>query len=238
MANRAQAAQPNKLEQSYLMYKKHPTHEKLTMLLDTCMPLIKHFALLYSGGRYELDAVQVGCEGVLKAIKNYDPHRYTSFSTYAGHYIIGEIKHYIRKEMRFYKPQYIEGLKDKAERVMQELYESSGIIPDEKQVANALNIQEEGLRVIMQAGLVSIDELELDKISSIRYESFKLPVEDQIVLFEAIKRLSDIKKKVIYYLFFKECSQQQTADILGMNQRKISRILQTSLSELRQIMIE
>ena len=86
---------------------------------------------------------------------------------------------------------------------------------------------------VMKAGLVSIDEVELSKIRNLRYESFTLPIEDRIALQLAMKKLSDLQRKVIHMLFFKGMTQQQAAKALGINQRKVSRIRSDSLEEMK-----
>ncbi|MCX7773785.1 MAG: sigma-70 family RNA polymerase sigma factor [Clostridia bacterium] len=234
MGTQADIQQNEKLNRAYIDYINNPSEDNLSLLLLNATPLIKHFALYFSGGRFDNDAVQAGYEGVLKAIKKYNPAFDTTFATYAGHWIMGEIRHYIRTEMRYYKPPCIHGLQEKALKLAEKYYVENGEIPAKSQLAKALNVKEEGIDEILRAGLVSFEVLEVSKISSVKYESFKLPVEDQIVLYEAIRKLSALKRSVIYCLFFKNYTQQQTADSLGLNQRKVSRLLKSSLTDLKE----
>jgi RNA polymerase sigma-B factor len=221
------------LNKEYLLYIENPTEETLSELLKSSTALIRYFAQYFCGTRFDGDIQQAGFEGVLKALKYFNKSYNTSFATYAGHFIIGEIRHYIRKEMRFYKPQVIDGLQKKVQALSQQYYEEKGEMPQKSHIANELNVKEEGINEILHAGLVSFEEIDIDKISSIHYESFKLPVEDQIVLHESIRKLSDIKQSVIYSLFFHNRTQQQTAESLGINQRKVSRLLKSSLTDLK-----
>ena len=46
---------------------------------------------------------------------------------------------------------------------------------------------------------------------------------DNIALREAISHLNETQQRIVNLRFFKELSQQQTADILGLTQVKISR---------------
>ncbi len=226
------------INQSYMNYIQNPSKESLAELMAASTSLIHYFAQYYYSRYYETDVIQVGYEGVLKAIKNYKNEYGTSFSTYAGHCILGEIRHYIRKEMRFYKPPFLADLQEKANIFTEVFYLHEGDMPTKSHLAKELNIKEEGVDEVLRAGLVSLDELDLNKISCLHYESFKLPIEDQIVLYEGIRKLSEIKQTVIYSLFFHNRSQQQTADSLGINQRKVSRLLKSSLVDLKEILTE
>ncbi len=42
------------------------------------------------------DLVQVGSLGLVKAINSFDPAKGVDFTTFATHYILGEIKHHFR----------------------------------------------------------------------------------------------------------------------------------------------
>ncbi|NLM75085.1 MAG: sigma-70 family RNA polymerase sigma factor [Clostridiaceae bacterium] len=226
-----------RINEAYSKYIAEPTESNLAELFNASTPLIEYLAYTLSGGMLYEDTVQAGYEGVMKALKRYDKNMNT-FATYATHCIMGEIRHHIRREMKYYKPGFIDNLQKKVADYIEEYYENTSELPSETNISEKLNIRKEGIYEILKAGLVSIDQLNLDKVGCIRYESFKLPIEDKIVLYEAIQKLSEIKKKVIYSLFFKNKTQQQTADILGINQRKVSRLLKSSLVDLRNILLE
>ncbi|HHT65477.1 MAG TPA: sigma-70 family RNA polymerase sigma factor [Clostridiales bacterium] len=224
------------IETEVKAYISKPTEESMARILHYSTPLIRYFASRLSGGNYSEDLVQCGYEGVIKALSSFDPDRNVNFATYASHWILGEIRHYIRREARYYRPRFIEELRQKAEKLIEDYYMEKGEIPSQDQLSEALNISKNGLSEVMRAGLVSMDQLDLGKISSTHYESFKLPIEDRILLYSAIKSLSDIKQKVIYYLFYRDYTQQQTAECLGLNQRMVSRLLKSSISDLKAIM--
>ncbi len=219
-------------------YFNKPGDESLERLIKASTPLIVHFASRLSGGRYDQDMIQTGYEGVLKALKTYSADKGASFITYAGHFIMGEIRHYIRRESRYYRPRFISEMQDKAQHYIQNYYENNGEIPSDEKLSRVLNIHKQGVEEVLRAGLVSMDEIDLDKINSLHYESFKLPIEDRIHLYESIRRLSLIKQKLIVCLFFKNYTQQQTADYLGINQRKVSRLLKSSIDDLKALILE
>ena len=65
------------------------------------------------------------------------------------------------------------------------------------------------------------------------YQTFKLPIEDIIMLREAFNKLQEIQKKVIFYLFKMDLTQKSTARKLGISQRKVSRIKESALKNLK-----
>ena len=80
-------------------------------LITNNLGLVRSIALKFRdrGVEYE-DLVQIGCIGMLKAIRSFDTNRGTVFSTYAVPLIIGEIRRFIRddgliKVSRIYKQQ-------------------------------------------------------------------------------------------------------------------------------------
>ena len=49
------------------------------------------------------DLFQVGCIGLIKAYRNYDPSKNVKFFSYAYKYILGEIKSYVRENRNIKK---------------------------------------------------------------------------------------------------------------------------------------
>ncbi len=221
------------LDEAIKDYLESGTQQSIDSVIRKGKGLVRHFAYVYSGGKYNEDFLQAGYEGFLKAIDRYNEAYENSFSTFAGHYIMGEIRHFIRKEATYYKPYCIADLQAKYDKLVNEYYMEHGSLPPIELMAKKLNVKPEGIANIMCAGLVSFDQLDVDQISSSCYESFRLPIEDRIVLEQAVKKLSDTQRKVIYLLYYHGMTQVQVADKLGMNQRKVSRILHISLDSLR-----
>ncbi len=90
----------------------------------------------------------------------------------------------------------------------------------------------------MKAGFVSFEEIDISRIKSSGYDSFHLPVEDKLALYQAFRRLSKMQRKVVQMLFIKDMSQQQVAEKLCISQRQVSRVKQYSLHLMREHMIK
>ncbi|HHU79089.1 MAG TPA: sigma-70 family RNA polymerase sigma factor [Clostridiales bacterium] len=214
-------------------YRKYPSSKLLTDIVEAGSGLIHYFIRLYGGHKNLFDWYQVGVEGLLKAVNRFDPDVGAKFSTYASHCIMGELRHYIRKEASYYNPGCIKGLQYRVEQAVDNYLKKTGQVPSISEIAEKLNLREESVVEVMKGGLISFDELDLSKISNRELESFRLPIEDKLVLAQAINKLNELQKKVLYLLFFRDMTQEQAAARLGINQRKVSRIKAKSLKEMK-----
>lgn len=226
--------QENSLERAYQIFEKTRCNENIKRIIQEGSGFIYYFLRLYGSSLNESDLYQVGVEGLLKAVKRYDASLGASFTTYAAHLIVGEIRHFVRKEASYYKPGCIAGLQFKVDKEIEIALKKTGRVPSVQEIADKLNIREESVNEVMKAGLVDFDDIDKSKIASQRLENFKLPIEDQISLTQAVNKLTELQKKVILMLFYRDMTQEQTASLLGFNQRKISRIKEKSLQILRQ----
>lgn len=209
--------------------------------------VIKRFA--YSSEPYE-DLFQVARIGLLKAAQRYDPTRADSFATYASALVDGEVRHHLRDNLLVRIPRWAKSIYVRIMRTQQEYFQREGRSPTIAEIAQETNIQEEGileiLRVYGATNLHSLDEpfadgLEnlspnRDLLRSLRQETFSLPIEDRITLYESVAKLSGMQRKLIYLLFFREFTQKEAGAELGMSQRNISRERTRALERLRALL--
>jgi RNA polymerase sigma-B factor len=116
------------------------------------------------------------------------------------------------------------------------------------EISEKFNLTEEGIKEILKAReavqIVSLDQEyrkyssdgypNIEKIKTKNYETFKLPMEDIITLKTALSKLKKLQQKVIYYIFEKDLTQTKTARKMGISQRKVSRIKDSALKELKE----
>ncbi len=195
--------------------------------------LVSYYASLYSPGRIDEDLKQAGYEGFLKALRRFNPSKGNMFSTYASHCIIGEIRHDLRDRGPFKVPAAMKTLQAKIINATEELAQEKSAMPSLKDIARRVNVAEEGIVEAMQAGCVSLDEVDLSKGKHLRYESFKLPIEDKIAVQMSIEKMDNLQKKAIKLVYYEGLTQEQAAKKLGINQRKVSRLLQRGIKEMR-----
>lgn len=195
------------------------------------------------------DLVQAGYIGLLNAIHNFDLSRGTKFNTYASHLIRGEIRHYIRDKHGMVRvPQWLKALNRRIDEVREEFYKRHGRFPTLGELAEGLNMTEEGLREALKARdsvtYVSIDrerreldphpEIDFEKIRSLRDDPF--PWEERVRIAVAIDRLNELQQKIIKGLFYEEKTQEELGRELGISQRQVSRLKDKILKELGELL--
>jgi RNA polymerase sigma factor (sigma-70 family) len=230
-------AQPNSsgrqdLEILVASYCQEPSEILLNRIVEAATGLISHFVSPFSFTSCREDLIQAGYEGLLKALKRFEPERKVRFSTYASYYIKGEIMRELQRGIAYDKPPWLAEIQIKIYRANEELSQSLQREPSLREIAEAINIKEEGVIQAMLAGNVPLEELDLTSIKSLRYESFRLPIEDQLLLREALSKLSEVQQKIIYLIYYQDLTQTTVAELLGTNQRRVSRLLKKSLEQL------
>lgn len=220
------------LDEAAQLYFVQQNDDTLENVMQSAQKLIRYYAHLYGKGCDKDDLTQTGYLGLMKALKAFDQSKEASFTTYASHCVMGEIRHMVRKQASYYRPGCIVELQGKVDKVMDEYLRDYGEVASVSYIAEQLKVRESAIEEVMKAGLVSYDEIDTSKIRSTAYESFRLPIEDRIVLANAMKILSDLQRKVIRMLFFQDLSQQEVADQTGLTQKKVSRIKKESLEKM------
>jgi RNA polymerase sigma-B factor len=203
----------------------------------------------YANEPYE-DLLQVANLGLIKAAQRFDPGRGVRFSTYATAIVDGELRHHLRDSLLMRQPRWVKKVYAEIQAKSNELIHKLGRPPEVSELAEALNINEAGiLEVMSQYARIDLhsrnepfSEAELAAeadphvLHSLRQDSFQLPIEDRITLYDAIDKLSTFQRRLIYLLFFKELTQNEVADQLGLTQKKVSRESIKALSRLRQVL--
>jgi len=212
------------------------------------MPLVKSIAAHYSqntGQREDLE--QVGSVGLIKAVERYDPRLNVPFEAYARTVVSGEIFHYLRDLAPVLRlPRWYRTLNRRLHESHDRLTMALGHEPTTEELADDMNITPDGIKEILRLrdsyNLMSLSERvdgndsqpRFDTIKSVRHQTFRLPVEDRIVLDKALERLAHFERSVVELFFFKDLTQTEIARRLGFSQKHISRTLATTLRKLKE----
>jgi RNA polymerase sigma-B factor len=226
-------------------YKKEKDEKSLEALLELYDDLIYYWAskFVYYGEPLE-DLFQIGYLGFLKAIENYDPEK-GELSTYISHFVLGEIRHYLRDKIDKVKiPRSVKTLIHKMDKYINEVWEKENRSPTTDEIAQYLNVKKEAVeelfRIKESIMVTSLEdlEIEMDKIRAERLESFKLPIEDKIALEQALSKLPEIQRKIIEFIFYQDLTQTEVAKVLKISQSQVSRLLKSALKRLKDIMLK
>jgi RNA polymerase sigma-B factor len=218
-------------------------HQIISRNLNLVKPLVKKF--IYGAETFQ-DLLQVGYIGLIKAVDLYDVRRNIKFSTFATHWIEGEIRHHLRDRVEHIRrPRWLVELTGKVNHFIQRFEQEHHRPPALEEISSAMNVSLEGIEEIMKCSsschMGSLDaegagEIEMDRIKSLKRENFKLSLEDRIALEEALGRLKNVEKKIIYMIFYYDLTQMQIAQKLGISQKKVSRLLQKGIESLKQLL--
>ncbi|MCQ2385486.1 MAG: sigma-70 family RNA polymerase sigma factor [Clostridia bacterium] len=194
--------------------------------------LVKSIALRFMGRGTDFeDLVQIGNIGLIKALRSFDVARGCAFSTFAVPLIFGEIRRFLRDDgpIKVSREQKRLGnlLLAEREKMMAE--------GEEEPKVSALA---EKCAVTTQEAVEALDAcLPLKSLSDMVYgEEEGLTLEsklsdsgenekafDRIALGFALRKLPDLRRKIIILRYFRDYSQEKTARALGLSQVKVSR---------------
>jgi len=235
------------------IYRFEPTIALRDRLVKLNIGLVKKEAHHWSNQCTESydDLLQVGSMGLLRAIEKFDLDRGFAFSTFAVPYIRGEIQHYLRDKSPTMKmPRQWLTLYNQGSKLIRELRPKLRRDPTDLEIAEALNIKVTEWQEIKLAcknrsplsldapvnedddGCTSLGEL----VQDTKYRSFQLAQEDNMRLHQALSHLEDRTREVVEFVFLKEFTHREVAEILGISAVTVSRQLKKGLTILKQVM--
>ena len=189
------------------------------------------------------DLYQIGCIGLIKAVKKFDFEFNTQFSTYAVPAIMGEIKKFLRDDGLIKVSRSIKETASKIKLATEFYFGKNGIEPTVSELAEHLKIPEEDIVMALEAlrpteslnAVLNEDDKNpvflLDKIEDGRYDANKEI--EKIALKQLISELSPKERKLIAMRYFKGQTQSCVADVLGISQVQVSRMEKKILENMR-----
>src|SRR5215204_3528769 len=225
-------------------YRKRGDRRAVERILSINAKILNHIVRRYASASDESyeDLLQVGYVGMMKAVNGYRLDSEAKFSSYAYSMIEGEIKHHLRDTALVKRPRWARSLHAKVSEATSRLTAELGRSPLVEEVASEVNITPEGVSELMKlfcdTDVVSLDagedeEVDVSAIKSLRYETFSLPVEDRILLEQALDSLTELQRKVVYLFFYKDLCQTEIGRKLGLSQRKTSRTVASAVKVLK-----
>ena len=158
------------------------------------------------------DIIQIGTIGLIKAIRSFDLERGTVFSTYAVPMIFGEIRRTLRDDGMIKVGRYYKTLGVRLMRAKNELMMQYGEDVHISLIAEAVGVSVEEAATALDDTIADKDSIEYNK----RFF-------ERMALREAIGKMNELWQKILVLRFFRNKTQQQVADALGLSQVKVSR---------------
>ena len=208
-------------------------------LITENMGLVHTCAHRFTGKGIEYeDLFQAGCMGLVKAFDAFDRERGVRFSTYAVPVILGEIRRLFRDGGTVKVSRSVKELSLKIMRIKENFGQKYGREPQISELAELTGESEESIieAVCAARPVLSLtaddDEADGGQVD-IAVEAHDEEMAETLSLHAALRTLPEKDQLLIYYRYYKDLTQTQTAEKLGMTQVQVSRREKKLLLSLR-----
>lgn len=188
------------------------------------------------------DLFQIGAVGLMKAAERFDEGRGYTFSTYAVPMIIGEIQRFLRDDGMVHISRKIQEDARKIAIVREKWKKSENNEISVEKLENILGLSKQDIIMAIDADKQAssienenvLDFLE-NKMARHTVESDKLI--DKIAINQAMDKLNENERRIIYLRYVMEKTQKQVAQVIGSNQVAVSRMEKNIIAKLRKCML-
>ncbi|OCA83631.1 RNA polymerase sporulation sigma factor SigF [Pradoshia sp. D12] len=187
------------------------------------------------------DLFQIGCIGLLKSVDKFDLSYNVKFSTYAVPMIIGEIQRFIRDDGTVKVSRSLKEMSNKIRRAKDELSKHFGRTPTITEISEYLDLSPEEIIMAQEASRSpssiheTVYENDGDPITLLDQiaDSSETKWFEKIALKEAIALLDEREKLIVYLRYYKDQTQTEVAERLGISQVQVSRLEKKILNQMK-----
>ena len=218
--------------------------EAKDILVSSNLGLIRSVLRGFMNRGYEVDDLfQIGSIGLLKAIDKFDTTFDVRFSTYAVPMIIGDIKRFLRDDGLVKVSRSLKQTAAQAKGAEEKLFMELGREPTIQEISDEIQMDKEDIVMALEASyhpeyLYDVVHQNdgsplylIDKISNESEDDRDLV--DNIVLKDMLASLKPRDRQVIILRYFKDKTQTEVANQLGISQVQVSRIEKKIIEEMR-----
>lgn len=240
--------QISQLLETYVNSKNPTEKEKArTLIVIEMTPVVKRIARTIARRDYDPieDLTQAGFIGLLKAIDTYSKKKNDNFRVYAGYYIIGEIRHYLRDKLKMIRvPRYIHELSIRIHSFTESLTKEEVEELTNEEVASALRVSTKVVNYAREAdrrsSTISFDEyfskndehLSFEEMFGDDYEERENTEDLKIIFDDIIDELSPENKVLIEMYYRQGMSKTEISDALVMNRATGYRKIKAAFDEM------
>ncbi|MEU9196872.1 SigB/SigF/SigG family RNA polymerase sigma factor [Streptomyces hundungensis] len=218
-------------------------------LVRQWMPMARRLALKYRDrGAETEDLYQVAAVGLLKAVDRYEAAK-GAFEAYAVPTINGELKRYFRDHLwAVHVPRRVQELRNKVRIARRELMTLRPGEPTVPELADHCGLAEDdvhdGLRALESFSSLSLEARPrheggdgqgpaLADTLGVPEAGFDIVVDREAVK-PALRALPERELRILHMRFFKDMTQKQIAQELGISQMHVSRLLASTCTRIKQ----
>ena len=192
------------------------------------------------------DLFQIGCIGLMKAIRKFDVSLNLKFSTYAVPMISGEIKRYLRDNNSIRVSRQLKDIAYQALKLKENYMIEFQKEPTNQELSSILGLDlkliNEAIESIQQISSIYETVYEEDGdclllIDQIKIEDDKMNLVPYLIaLKKGIKSLNPLQKKIINDRYYMDKTQFELAQEFGISQAQISRLEKNAIKLLKDFM--
>ncbi len=213
-------------------------------LIEHNVSLVKCIVKRYLGKGVDYDDLfQIACMGFLKAIAGFDESFGVKFSTYAVPMIAGEIKRFMRDDGSVKVSRAMKQTAKEINLFIEEYTAKHGKQPAISEVAKNFGLDEAETVFVMGSSKMPLslyggaefkDGKERELIETLPASDDQEEMLDRMLLRGAIDELPERDKKIIVLRYFRDMTQSEVAEKIGVSQVQVSRIESRIIKEFRE----
>ncbi len=225
-----------KIKNGETQYKDEFIEANLRLVLS----LIKKFN---NRGENINDIFQVGVVGLIKAIDNFDITQNVQFSTYAVPMIIGEIKRYLRDNSAFRVTRSLRDLAYNISQIREKYVNEHNEEPTIDEICKLTGEEKEEVILAIDSMVAPMSIYDsvyndggdqiylLDQLKNEKDEAEFIV--DKIAISQILDKLNEKERHIIERRYFKNKTQTELAEELGVSQAQVSRIEKNALERIK-----
>ncbi len=213
-------------------------------LIEHNVSLVKCIVKRYLGKGVDYDDLfQIACMGFLKAIMGFDESFGVKFSTYAVPMIAGEIKRFMRDDGAVKVSRAMKQTAKEINLFIEECTIKKGKPPSVSEIAKKFGMDEAETVFVMGSSKMPLslyggadykDGKERELIETLPSSEDQEDWLDRMLLHGAIEALPERDKKIIVLRYFRDMTQSEVAEKIGVSQVQVSRIESRIIKEFRE----
>ena len=189
------------------------------------------------------DLFQLACMGFLKAIAGFDERFGVRFSTYAVPMIAGEIKRFMRDDGSVKVSRAMKQTAKEMNAFVADYVAEHGVQPSVREIAEKFNLDESETVFVMGSSRMPLslyggseadEKGDRELIDTLPAQDNQEELIDRLLLRTAIESLSERDRKIIVLRYFRDMTQSEVAEKIGVSQVQVSRIESRIIREFRE----
>jgi RNA polymerase sigma-B factor len=215
-------------------------------LISGYLPVAEHIARRFGGRGEPLeDLIQVATLGLIKSIDRFDVDRGVHFLSFAIPTIMGELRRYFRDHGWLTRvPRRLKDLHAAIRESQRQLSQQWGRAPRPSEIAQTLGIPVSEVIEGLQAGEAyqssSLDEM-LDEQNALTRSERIVDLDNELARIDEretlrplLTQLTSRDRTILMLRFFRQLTQTEIAEQIGISQMHVSRVLSQTLTFLRE----